>query len=1159
MKKQNNNDSGIALLFTLILVVMFFVLGMAFMSRANFSAKMAKNLQESEEARIGANIALDHVKSIMVKNFSSNTSRPQVNDYGMTFPVWEAKRIDSNGTVHAGVNRNNDWAFRSYPVYNAVERALLSRRTILGEVFSDNARVDLYFNKYGNVVQVDSTASAYYNIIVDPTWAADASDPRRYGYRYAFVLLDKSSFFDINATRQEGFTGFPSADKPAKGVTYAEQNVVDSYANVDLSNVWPDCTHVPSTAPIYNFDELYGRTEVDGTVTLPSPPSLAGANPSPTDGGTVATEHHSARHDTRYLKDQNTFQGSYPGGNGGPDNPFYFTSDHYSFMHATAPYSVTETFPAYDASNNEYTVYDNGTTVIKKSHTRFDLQTIGSTAGKIDDLDDIIDGIEYLKRWKDADNTSLPTYYEDVRARSYTVAANIKDYIDSDLIPTFKNYTPMSGTTAGGVITPVPDLALGATASSSGDTNATICGNERVPALNEILFLKHRKANSDPYLCIKAELVWLYGQIPSSLATNFQNYEVKARIKIQYDENPWDATAFSGTAQTGVVKTVNLILAPDDVLTNNTYPNESDNYYVSKTAFVNIRTPTTDSGTDINSIPYSGNTSVSFRCTNFKVLEANFELLIDVGSGKEVVDIASLTHPNGDDIGTIANDTNTGVRNHFFTYAVADPRNNTHRITKRYSHAVNTFESITNWKAGTALYSTANTSKNDAWGPDTSYKNKYFPDKPDLASFGAANYWNLKFSNTGQSRTRGYEGTFASSGSYDYCDVERESQVYLYNNNGSRDGARQVYDPATGSNRYMPLNGGIHHEAELGLISRGVNHQTLNLTVYNLEEGDNLLRAAYTQQNQDFNNDANSKYYDPVPNGIANGGDREILDHIYITDDARTDGTYSITTEALPAILDRPAVAGGTETYNTPTTTLNNLEQEKKVYGKFNINSLRMHTFKLLFMSMSIPSAANGDYTRPAGLESGILTDNPQAYSIMSRYENADQLRFFKKYTYDNTLPLSATNAPSDPMRWGSKRWGAIFSHDRIQHNYLHTNTTPEPAGRTNDPVTLNDRERETLLLKTKDYITTRYTLYSGVIVGERMLFTRDVNPDPSGFVYVADAIPLSGTTLPAGQVARAGLLGKSLSHKKFRVELAYDHFLDKVIVLDYKYMGKLQ
>ena len=215
--------------------------------------------------------------------------------------------------------------------------------------------------------------------------------------------------------------------------------------------------HDPKTNGILNFDELYGRKNLGATTWEIAPPSsLSDCNDNPT----TIPRPQLSRDGTTDL----------------------------SYKFITSPYSVPETFPAYNGG-----AYSTIST--SKPHTRFDLSTLTRDGATIDDVmsvPDLLTHLPYLNNWTNS-------------LQKETVAANILDYADEGLKVT-TNHSP------------------GATITST-----TYCGNERVPALNEICIgLVNRSTGSGSELYARAELLWLY----DTVAPVGMNYEVKFKVNV---------------------------------------------------------------------------------------------------------------------------------------------------------------------------------------------------------------------------------------------------------------------------------------------------------------------------------------------------------------------------------------------------------------------------------------------------------------------------------------------------------------------------------------------------------------------------------------------------------------------------------------------------
>mgnify|MGYP000044177276 CR=1 FL=1 len=679
MKKYKDNDSGIALLFTLILVVMFFVLGMAFMSRANFSAKMARNLQESEDARIAANIALENIKSTLKQGVSNNRKTPQLDDYGYTMPLIEARLVNDNNTPS---DESDDVVTDSQVFVRSgvnAEFVLTSRPGRFGERGNTNHVARPHYNDYGHITVPPTSGLdvVFMNVVVDPTWKATEDDPRRSGYRYGYFLLSKNGFADINATKQrQNINRGNTFQELNEGESSSTATQIDLYANYDLSKIWEECDHDPATSPIYTFDELYGRIETDGSVTKVTPPSLAGANPNFTRSTSdINLNHHPYRYNTDY--DPSTAHGD--NGNGADG----FHDKEYSYMHATAPYSVSELYPKFDTGGAVTTVVpgtyapeEGTTTATSFSYERFNLTEITNTTA----LSVIFAGIPYLNRWKTntlsthtTPNAALETA---VKLQADTVAANIKDYIDPDIAPTLENYTAGSGVVAAN----------------------TVIGNERVPYLNEVELTYYHPSDRDSYLNAKVELIWMYGDLP---AGGFNGYEVDISMDLEYTKVYYDGI----TANVAVTETVTMTLIEDDPIVNNLPPEEFKNYYLTKLARINLRTKAVENDVTSGSA-LVGSAALSFRCDDLKIVKTVMELKDNSGN---LLDVASLP-------ATLANNhssqASTGYT-HTTGYQCVDPRNNTHAKTTYWDPETSANVEVSNWALGT-YYS--NSTGVNGWG-----------------------------------------------------------------------------------------------------------------------------------------------------------------------------------------------------------------------------------------------------------------------------------------------------------------------------------------------------------------------------------------------------------------------------------------------------------
>ena len=1010
MKKNSNNDSGIALLFTLILVVMFFVLGMAFMSRANFSAKMSRNFQENEEARLAANLALDNIKSNLAYNFKVNRNLTGAEQaYGYTYPAWEMKRIydldptthGDNGTVVEALETFYSYAMRNvmgedssgamHHGYCKGFRSVVSNTNELQAVERSSVPLQTRHNIYGVMRRIKHDLIA--QVQVDPTWTVNKTGQTapwntlgtdgeyRNGYQNSFFLMDKTGTVNINATKQTG--------TPRPGQTFTDLNTPAAdgiyYPNVDLSKFpgWEACAHDPTDPDqaIFNYDALYGRKELSATTWEIEPPSsLTACNSDPLDIDRPQVSH-----------DGNSLNG---------------TGEKYlSYKFFTSPYSVTETFPAYTAGN-----YDtvNGS----KAHTRYDLANLTAGGVKVRNL---LTNLPYLDRWTDT-------------LQKETVAANIIDYGDSDIEAT-TNYT----------------------SGSAIDPTSTYMGNGRVPYLNEICVgVINRAVGGDTEIYAKAELVWLYdGARPGTDA----GYTVNFRIRVN------GSTDSSGASVVIPATVINISASGLETDNNGSaLPAEVDTtrYAVTKVA----------RHTFANYSPFK----------KFSVEIEAVEILLN---GK-IIDIARLP-ASPVETNQPVNPAFGGTTHSTSIWAAKDPRNNTHADS---------------WTQTLVADGVAN-------GWYMAYGG-YYTDNRDLyAVFPSGN---------------GDYGSFFMPNTYtvaDYNDTAKlpsnmkdyETDILVTGKRIKFDGSdsfdKAAIDYTKSSHCYMPDGGGFTHEIELGSISRGVDFQTLNLTTYNLDTDPvELAKAQFKPTNMDklaYKEGKFATFYDPVTAGMCNGGDREILDNVYVT-----------------------------------ATSLNSITTEKEIYGKINSNSPYANSLKSLLMSMSIPKG-----TESVDIDNVVDATDADAWADFLDLDTSGWNvfpRFMTKYTYDKLAPVTATNAPSDPMRWSSKRLGSLFSRD----------SSPQNAGLKSP---FNDREREVLLSKMKDFLTVRYTYYSGIILSESMLFKASAQ---TGFDQVTNAVDADDV-----HPARGPIYGKRLSQQQYRVEFAYDHFLDKIIVLDYKYMGK--
>ena len=1030
MKKHNKNDSGIALLFTLILVVMFFVLGMAFMSRANFSAKMSRNFQESEESRLGANVALENIRSSMVETFSKHHI-DEIGDQGYSFPVWEVRRKDEDGVlfpiIYSGSYKNyDDQNFAFEHIFSDSERGLRSLRGTNGEIQGWKSSVK--YNVFGDVENVNN--AVFNTLVIDPAWEASITDPRRKAFSFAYVIFDKAGLLDINATKQA--TGLAGGTYDV-GISFADMiadqdaataGVIESYANYDLSKIWTSCIHKPEEKPLYNFDDLYGTAGKD-------------AGPS-----TLLKKAEHVNFD------------------GGRHNPWNYlglaTSTNLSYRHLTSPYSVAETFPAYDDANSKYT----GTIGqdLSLATPRFNLKDIEN--GSISTVAGLLGKLPYLDNWGNgvagAGTDEIPgdTREDELVLQKNTVAANILDYCDNDLSPT-TNY--VFGAT--GSVT--EDLNNFDTTPTTHHTlNEDIYhGNERVPYINEIVIetYNYSHAGWKPTYTCRAEIVFLYDQ-PHTL---IKDQDMHIEITFQYNQqmHEWAAPNASLESNSHVEKTV-ILKFENNGGTLVTGPG----YFSSEWLDWSYPWPDriiSDKAGEVKDYTISIKKAKLYMGATLTGSGATTAL-----TGGTIVDVIS----------TGASEIRPAADVARMSWECIDPRNNTYP---------------SGWVSR-------------PWGNGDSLNlvnNVINTGKAYPISSRAPNY---PFADLEMQR-RSANGAYVDS-STNINDVDPVNGPKYWS----------VIDPVKISTRYMPLQGpgvsgpGIQHPVELGLISRALPYQTINLTEYNLDTA-NLGNAQFSATNND--NTRDTAYYDPVANGMCNGGDRELLDQVYI-----------------------------------PKNSIYDEQTEKKVYGKYNLNSMTVSAAKVLLASMLYPNS-DADNESPIGTESFAvpkLEDRGQkkslALNLIDQLYDNFTVGCPTAFTYDKRQPTSVKNSPNDPMRWGSKRLGSFFARDDA---YL----TKEWHIQTS--LHLTDRMKETLLFKTKDYVSFRYTQYSGVIVADSLLCSRDNGTD-------FDQITRALETSKGDPIDRPALYAKSLSQRAYQIELAYDHFLDKVIVLDYKYTGKL-
>jgi len=101
-----------------------------------------------------------------------------------------------------------------------------------------------------------------------------------------------------------------------------------------------------------------------------------------------------------------------------------------------------------------------------------------------------------------------------------------------------------------------------------------------------------------------------------------------------------------------------------------------------------------------------------------------------------------------------------------------------------------------------------------------------------------------------------------------YVVIDSESDI----NGSDGDGEEEPWQTSTA---YMPVDGVMNSLAELGMIPRGVAGQTLNMCDYNISASDTFRQANYKPGTLDLNT-ANV-------NSTFNGGDRSLLDHVYLS------------------------------------------------------------------------------------------------------------------------------------------------------------------------------------------------------------------------------------------------------------------------------------
>ncbi|MCM8525834.1 MAG: hypothetical protein NE327_04910, partial [Lentisphaeraceae bacterium] len=229
-------------------------------------------------------------------------------------------------------------------------------------------------------------------------------------------------------------------------------------------------------------------------------------------------------------------------------------------------------------------------------------------------------------------------------------------------------------------------------------------------------------------------------------------------------------------------------------------------------------------------------------------------------------------------------------------------------------------------------------------------------------------------------------------------------------------------EPYNTSTAYMPEGGRIQYLSEVGMISRGQVGQTINLTEYNVITPTVFMPANYKHN------------VVPAPNHLLlddsttfNGGDRAILDHVFIGD---------------PSYPNNPLKNG----INT-----SNLEAYDQ-FGVINPNTTNRNVLKLLLSGVKPLVGPSSGAAAPSTATINLLIDN---FPGIEKSSNID--RYFKVNQFHETT-------------------GDLY-HNRnpLRYDYAFSLEHPNAVS----VATLDDAQREALVIHTMNLVSPKYSYFT--------------------------------------------------------------------------------
>lgn len=491
----------------------------------------------------------------------------------------------------------------------------------------------------------------------------------------------------------------------------------------------------------------------------------------------------------------------------------------------------------------------------------------------------------------------------------------------------------------------------------------------------------------------------------------------------------------------------------------------------------------------------------------------------------ELVDMAFLPDPQG--LGTNANRAHTYSSHkdntcimfhpklHNLTQGapsiISDPRNNTHQ---------NEWQQMAIWVPGNPLLSNPTGNWEYDWYDENSLGTNQFRDHSSKI-FG---HWQTDSNHNLSNRLTSYptkEDLLFTSGDQDYERVLDKDQAISDTTLSSTE-FRAIDDPLETSSMVMPYNptnkkfGGIDHIAEIGLISRGENWQTLNLLQDYRAEKDNFSSQTYIYSGTRSDNLKDSL------DSSSQGGDGQILQQLYIDNTADP----SISNEDQINTLWEKKVLGSFNPNIAPEKaeqSFKNLFSNIKTQYEHTFNKVNYRHWK---QSNNTPSPLlntdsnqyNGARSREGDDSTPILQHKidkvaSQLKDLLIDAQTDKVAPFKKEYTFSHDFSTDFSYNPMNYRRLSNARLGNFFAREDLP---------------------LNDAEREALFLKTKDFISIRHNYYSALILVQPIRTVADSAAGPS-IVTVAP-----------------NLKAAVKAHYYVRAELVHDIYTNEVKVLNY-------